>query len=291
MTSRSVLLWNTHVWCRQLEEEFEKFLNLDYSGAPEVWLVLDSGIPDAETLVKKYKHCYLVNEREIFQHLPYPCLEKTGLLYHPQFILLDFYLSHREYDYYWFVEYDVRYTGDWRSLLRSFESFDHDLITSHIRRFSQEPVLYWWSSIQHPVKAIEHEKYLRSFNPIYRMSNRALEFMHTAQREGWRGIYEVTFPTLLHEAGFTLLDFGGDGEFTLPGLRNKFYSSGSTRDGLPNPFCTMRWRPSRARAGTRKNKIYHPVKPVSMMEPLNERTMFFVRWTWNYICEKLIRRG
>jgi hypothetical protein len=290
MTSRTVLLWNTHVWCRELEVEFEKFLNLDYPGSPEVWLVLDSKIPEVQTLVRKYEHCFTVDETEIFQHLHYPCLDRSGLLYHAHFIFLDFFLSHPEYEWYWFVEYDVRYTGEWGSLLRSFEAFDHDLITSHIRRMSQEPNMFWWSSFRHPSKTIQHEKYVRSFNPIYRMSNRALKFIHEAQKDGWQGLYEVSFPTLLLEAGFKILDFGGDGEFALPHLKNKFYTSGSTRDGVPSPFCTMHWRPSGSRTGIIRNKIYHPVKPKSMMEPFNERIMFCAQWVWNYICEKLIIR-
>jgi hypothetical protein len=99
MTTRSVLLWNTHVWCKDLEREFEKFLELDYSGSPEIWLVLDSGIPEVKTLVGKYERCYVVNECEIFDRLPYPRLECPGLFYHAHFILLDFYLSHPEYEY------------------------------------------------------------------------------------------------------------------------------------------------------------------------------------------------
>lgn len=291
MTSPTALLWNTHIWGRELEQEFEKFLKMDYPGSPEVWLVLDSKIPDIQTIVRKYERCYTVDERKIFQHLPYPCLEHSGLLYHPHFILLDFYLSHPEYEWYWFVEYDVRYNGEWGSLLRSFESFDHDLITSHIRHFSEEPWWPWWDTLYHPSKKIEKNQYLRSFNPIYRMSNRSLKFIHEAQKEGWQGLYEVSFPTLLHIGGYRIMDFGGDGDFTPPGLTNKTYTSHGLKNGLLNPFCTMRWRPSSNHAGLRRNKLYHAIKPLPMVESVKERWEYLETWTRNFLHYNVFMRA
>jgi hypothetical protein len=200
---------------------------------------------------------------------------------------MDFYLTHPGYDYYLVVEFDVRYTGEWESFLRSFESSDHDLITSHIRHYHEEPSFGWWCTLQHPTETIDKAGYLRSFNVIYRISNRALALIHEKQKNGWRGFAEVLLPTLLDNSGYTLLDCGGDGEYTPPGLKNTAYTSGSTRDGYLNTFCTLRWRPSRARAGMRRNKIYHPVKPEAAREPLRKRIQSFTEWTWTYIREIL----
>jgi hypothetical protein len=277
------------MWNPDLEAEFEKFLHIKYPGSPDVWLILDSRTPGAEDLARRFERCHVIVECELFRRLPYPRLKGEILYDHVHFPILDFYLSHQEYDYYWVIEFDVRYTGEWGSFLRSFESYDHDLITSHIRHIIEEPRFWWWDSLDHPTKTIDRARYLRSFNVIYRISNRALALIHDAQQNGWRGYPEVLLPTLLDNSGYTLLDCGGEGKFTPPGLRNTFYTSAST-GGLLNPFCTMRWRPSRARAGIYRNKIYHPVKPKSMMEPLIERIIFFARWTWKYICEKLSGR-
>jgi hypothetical protein len=123
---------------------------------------------------------------------------------------------------------------------------------------------------------------------IYRISNRALEFMHQAQSDGWRGYPEVSFPTLLLDGGFRLLDFGGKGEFMLPEYRNRFYTTHSSRSGNLGLFGTMRYRPSRARAGMRKNKIYHPVKPESMIEPARERLKIVGRWARGMIAGGVI---
>jgi len=290
MTSRSVLLWNTHIWCRELEQEFEKFLNLDYPGSPEVWLVLDAGIPQAGDLAKKYEHCSIVDEKDLFRRLPYQWFEGRGLLHHSHFPILDFYLSHPEYEYYWFIEFDVRYSGEWESFLRSYESFDHDLLASHIRHFSEEPCWHWWYTLHHPTKVIDRNRYLRSYNVIIRMSNRALEFIHREQMDGWRGFNEVSLPTLLHDGGYRIMDFGGDGDFTPPGLTNRAYTSHGLRNGLLSPFCTMRWRPSGSRVGPHRNKLYHSIKPRPMVEPVNERLHYLYTWMRNFVRYSVLRR-
>jgi hypothetical protein len=287
MTTRTALLWMTHVWDPEIEAEFEKIRKIHYPGSPDVWLILDSSTPRAAEIARWYERCHVFREHEMFQRLSYPRINKETLYNHVHFPVLDFFLFHPEYDFYWVVEFDVRYTGDWGIFLRSFESYNHDLITSHIRHFSQEPAWHWWDLFTHPTKTIRQDRCLRCFNVIFRISNRALLLIHHEQQDGWQGHPEVLIPTLLDNRGYTLLDFGGDGEFSPREYKNRFYTSGSTRDGVTNPFCTLRWKPSRARAGFRKNKLYHPVKPVPMMEPLHWRLRFFARWLFKYFYENI----
>jgi hypothetical protein len=265
MGSRSALLWLTHVWGQELQAEYAKFCRMKAGDAPDVWLLLDSSTPGAAGLAERHQRCHRFDEENLFR-LPYPRLAGHGLVNHPHFPVLDFFLSHRDYDTYWVIEYDVRYTGEWESLLRAFQDFDHDLVTCHVRRFAEEPRWPWWDSFHHPTKVIPQDRYVRSFNVIYRISNRALEFIHQAQVEGWRGYPEVSWPTLLLDGGLTLLDFGGSGSFSRPPHRNRFYTSRGTSSGFLSVFGTMRYRPSRAKPGGRPNMLYHPVKPEGMLE-------------------------
>ena len=288
MSSQSALLWLTHVWSPELQVEFEKLYNMQGPETPDVWLLLDERTTGATELREKYQRCHVFEEQNLFR-LPYPKLEGRGLICQTHLPVLDFYLSHPNYKMYWIIEYDVRYTGTWESLLRSFQSFDHDLITCHIRRFDQEPYWSWWNTLHHPTKTIKRENYLRSFNVIYRISHAALEFIHQAQGDGWRGFSEVSFPTLLFNSGFKLLDFGGNSEFTPPRFRNRFYTSHGFRNGGLMIFGTMRYRPSRARVGTLKNKIYHPVKPKSMVEPCISKVIISAQSAFNLIYN-LVRR-
>ncbi|HKJ40818.1 MAG TPA: hypothetical protein VKA27_01945, partial [Sunxiuqinia sp.] len=145
-----------------------------------------------------------------------------------------------DYDYYWCVEDDVRFSGDWRVLFKAFESIDSDFISSYIRTSNQEPHWPWWHALANPYQVIDFKDRVKSFNPIYRISKAALSFIHDALLSGWCGHHEILFPTLLFEAGFDVADFGGTGKFVRKGFENKFYfeqiSKGSTTG-------TFRWRP------------------------------------------------
>lgn len=159
-------------------------------------------------------------------------------------------------DYYWIIEYDMRFSGDWSRLFDHFKDYEEDFIASHIQPYKQEPDWYWWD-ISHPKKSIPKNDRLRSFNPIYRISSRAHSFLEEAMKSGWKGHNETIFPTLLHNNGYSLLDFGGDGDFAQQS--NQFYISRSDRWG--NLYTgTMRYRPATRNVGFRKNKLYHPVK-------------------------------
>src|SRR6266542_3480950 len=138
----TALLWLTHVWSPDLAAEFEKLSAID---GMETWLLLDSRTPGADVVAQNYPRCHILEKEALFR-LPYPRLATPGLIGHVHFVVLDFFLSHRQYDKYWFVEYDVRYTGSWSSLFASFREFDHDLVTSHIRRFAEEPHWPWWKT-------------------------------------------------------------------------------------------------------------------------------------------------
>lgn len=186
------------------------------------------------------------------------------------FPLLKFYLSNLNYDFYWCIEEDVDYTGSWREFFETFSSMDSDFISSHIRRSADEPEWPWWSALAHPYHIIPQEQRIRSFNPIYRISRRALEILHKALLSKWCGHHEVLIPTLLYESGFSVTDFGGNGEFVPKGFKNKFYVDNThNKNGMLSDG-TMRWRPVFKEVGELKDKLYHPVK-------LCDKTVSYIR--------------
>jgi hypothetical protein len=275
---RTALLYLTHLFTPEIQREVDNLSEMAPGEGLEMWLLLDSRTPGISEIIGRYARCHVFEEAAIM-NMPYPKLDGAHLIHHIHFCLLDFYLSHPGYDYYWFVEYDVRYTGEWSTFFNAFRSFDHDLLTSHIRSIAQEPQYCWWNSLYHPTKTVPWERCLRSLNVIYRISNRALKFLHEAHLEGWGGFFEVFFPTLLDSNGFTLLDFGGDGEFTPPGHKNRFYTSYSGPAGTLIHLGTIRWRPPRSTPGGRKNKLYHPVKPPLPTTKPENSLRCFVGWS------------
>lgn len=263
----------THVWSPELGAEFESLLRVD----ADVWLLLDARTPGASALSARFARHHLFDQ-SLLSVSPYPQFQGGTFLNHIHFAVLDFFRSKPTYDRYWLVESDVRYSGDWNGFFSSVKAYDHDLITSHIRRHAQEPRWPWWHTLHHPSKDIAREKYVRSFNVLHSLSRAALEFLHASLAGGWRGHPEVAIPTLLSEGGFRLLDLGGRGDFTPPELRNRFYTSWATSSGYLSPFGTMRYRPARTACGPMPDKLYHPVKPRDLVETWPQRAKLAARW-------------
>jgi len=192
------------------------------------------------------------------EQLGYPMIGQSVVPGHAHFPLMAYYLKQTEKsDYYWLIEYDVRYTGKWEQLFNNFSESSADFISSYIYHYPDEPSFYWWG-LDNPGEEIPLLNRVRSFNPIYRISARALNFLDSELKKGWRGHYEVVIPTLLyHSDDFEILDFGGAGKFAKQ--RNKFYTSRTDKHGKITSG-TMRYIPAASSAGFRPNKIYHPVK-------------------------------
>jgi hypothetical protein len=173
--------------------------------------------------------------------------------------LMLFYRCHPNYDFYWIVEYDVRFSGRWSRFFRHFADSSADLLGTTLVRHVETPDWYHWPSLELKDDTLDSTQYLRGFFPIYRVSHRAVEQLDRSLAAGNRGHYECLMPTLLYNAGMLLEDIGGEGEFVQPANRNRFY-----RNTPSAPFLapgTFIFRPIMQRAGSEPNKLWHPVKP------------------------------
>ena len=185
---------------------------------------------------------------DVLNELGYTPIEKGKLVPGSNhFPLLKFFKENQCYDYYWLVEDDVRFSGDWKDFFDSFASSTSDFLSSVIETKAENPTWYWWTSLKTGNEVIAEEKLLKSFNPIYRLSSQALVCIDAHLRIGWMGHYEVLLPTLLYNKGFLLEDFGGEGTFVRPENNAKFYDDTSMRIAPVLP-------------DDRKNYLFHPVK-------------------------------
>jgi len=186
----------------------------------------------------------------------------TMLPGHCHFPLLWLHERNPDITHLWLVEYDVRFTGKWRTLFDHFASDDADLITCHVRHHDQEPRWHWWVSMRSPDGKPAEVELLRAFLVVARYSAAALAELTAAHRAGWTGHQEVIIPTLLRHFGLKVRDIND----ASPAHRaRRFYVSRSDQNGALEEFGTVRYRPARAHAGLRSNMLYHPVKPVSMI--------------------------
>lgn len=167
--------------------------------------------------------------------------------------------ARRDFDHLWVIEYDVRFTGCWRTLFEAFGASDADLLTTTVHRYASNPRWAWFDSLRHPARRIPRERRVRAFLPVYRLTRAAVALMREAYRDGWHGHYEVLLPTLALEAGLVVEDLGGDGEFVRAGNRNRFYTNNPRAPSLaPGTLVNRPVRPTHARC--QPGLLYHPVK-------------------------------
>ncbi len=247
MVSRSnAYLFLSHFLSEEILFEFEK-ISLSSKNLGDAWLLLQmEEFPQRSDIKETRIHLSTQRDIESLNYRPRKVPIIPGNVHFP---LLHFFLSNPNYERYWLIEYDVRYTGTWRHLFSAFKADKSDLITSHLRTYDQEPDWPHWE-LTHPTLSVPLDKRIRGFNPIFRISGPALRHIHISHKDGWQGHNEVLLPTLLHQSKFSLSDFGGEGSFVPPKRKNHFYISN----------LTQRYRPVHENTAFYWKKIYHPVK-------------------------------
>ncbi|WP_293309566.1 beta-1,6-N-acetylglucosaminyltransferase [Pedobacter sp. UBA5917] len=232
-----------------------------------------------ETLPKRFTLIYLRHEKQhksvavqdgaehflfddgIMNNLSLQGIFKSLLPGSNHFPLFQFYRNNQAYRHYWVIEDDVYYNGDIGQFFDNFKDVEADFISSHLRDYCDEPKWHWWYSLQNNQgKIIPVSRRLRSFNPIYRISHRAVCFLDKAFSEGWSGHHEVAIPTLLKEHGFSVEDFGGNGSYVREGATGKFYQESMAAAGGELDTGSMRYRPLISQSEINGSLLYHPLK-------------------------------
>ncbi|MEQ8968463.1 MAG: DUF3405 domain-containing protein [Azospirillaceae bacterium] len=200
----------------------------------------------------------------------------------PDLAMLAFRARHPHYKHYWLIEYDVRFTGDWRALFDHFADDDAALLATTLHHHATNPRWHHWRSIAIPQATLAEggePRRIRGFFPFYRLSAEGAECLDSAMRAGWDGIYEVTWPTILAHAGLVIEDIGGDGPFVRPENVNRFYQNNPGIDTLaPGTFV---YRPMLRRVReTARAALWHPVKKHKHNHPLYAAARGLYRFAW-----------
>jgi hypothetical protein len=255
ITKQNVILFLTHKWHNGISETYSKLSKVSSINRDVHLIYHDTGkMPRS---VKKLKP--FVFDNSILNYLGYKPILPTLVPGSNHFPLFKFYLENPQYKYYWNIEDDVRYNGQWEDIFDFFSRTDitSDFLSCNIKDYKDLPLWYWWNTIGHPSKQFSQSSKVRSFNPIFRISNRALKFLHQELSE-WSGHHEVLIPTLLKNAGFSINDIGGTGKYVLRECENKFYLAPSNAEDSDSG--TVRFRPFIGRKEINKKLLYHPVK-------------------------------
>jgi hypothetical protein len=178
--------------------------------------------------------------------------------------VLQFFRDHRDFDYYWIVEYDVYFSGLWSDLLCSLDDSSADLLATSVSDYEETPWWVWWPSLEKPKGVYQRQHMLRAFLPFCRVSNKALDLIDKAYVDGTSGHYEAVWPSVCAEHDLVIEDIGGHGKYTPQRRRGKHYSSTiGTPSHFPGSFV---YRPSFLLRDVELPDLYggpwlwHPVK-------------------------------
>ena len=251
----TVVLLSTHIYNEFVEAQIIKLRNELY-GYADVCLLCQTDntvYPNIDNIeIYEFTH-------EELNNLGYKSLTNTIVPGSNHFQLLKYYKDHPWYEYYWNIEYDVVFSGNWKDFLTSFDDRNEDFISSHIQTIFEGNNWNRWSQMVLENNEIRLDEYVKSFNPIYRISNRALQFLDQYLLLGNYGHHELLIPTVLLHYKYTLLDMGGDGSFS-ENSRYKFYTNNFNND-VWYRYSSMRYRPLYSISDMKiPNMLYHPIK-------------------------------
>lgn len=157
------------------------------------------------TISKQIRRC--VYDMDDLNTLGYTPINESLLPGSCHFPVLMFYMEHPNYSFYWFIEYDVEFTAPWSVLMNAYGGNMKDYIVPFWARYDSETnrQWLWWQTKNNA--GFPLVECLRSFHPICRYSNRALNVLDKYQKKGFSAHSEVIVPTCLYHAGLTLATF------------------------------------------------------------------------------------
>jgi hypothetical protein len=171
--------------------------------------------------------------------------------------LLWFFQRNPGYEYYWLMEYDVRFTGHWADFFQHCARSRSDFLATTLFDYAFRPGWDNWGTLKSPRRIPEPQR-VRALLALCRLSNAALQAIHQAYCEGWSGHYEVAIPTIVKTSGLALEDFGGSGRYVAPGNENRFYRNTPEAPGLaPGTFTVA---PNLISDAYPANMLWHPIK-------------------------------
>jgi hypothetical protein len=214
-----------------------KKLESEYGQKADVFLLFDNSTSNKNRELESFDRVYTFSVPELISE-GYTALE-SGFLGNCHYPILSFHKDFPEYDYCWLIEDDVIFSGEWTVFFDAFIKDSSDLLAAKIRSYADNPSWYWWKSVKAPKEiTLSSDELYASFNPIYRLSAKAIECLDEEMRKGWLGHFEAIVPTVLAKCGLIMHDMSGKG----------FYSED-----------THTWTPLRVQP-TKHNTIYHPIK-------------------------------
>ena len=106
--------------------------------------------------------------------------------------LLHFWRNHRNYQFYWGIEYDVHYEGNWKRFFKYFSGSHADLLGADMHSAAETPSNRLDPCLCDPNGQEQDQSVIvRGFYPLFRLSQRAITAIDLTYQAGWCGHYET----------------------------------------------------------------------------------------------------
>lgn len=199
--NNTVILFCCHFWSPELEKEF---LKLKISCGNDFDVVLSYDCSANHYKPPDYPSNHLFTLEQI-KNMGYGFLEHEGIWHHCEYPIIDYCLRNPHYDFYWRIEYDVRFGGDWGGFFRYFVDNKADLLGTYLKTYNNAPDWYHWNNMNFKV---DRDCLRGIFFPVVRFSRRAIDCLDLKYRSGASGFVELIVPTLLNMENLDIEDMG-----------------------------------------------------------------------------------
>jgi hypothetical protein len=234
MTSHA-LLYYTHFVSDDVKAEID---NLARELSADLSLFAVGCCSDASTLNELASDRIKVRSyvRDDLRKLPYQSqlarVDWKTMRYSADLAIMRFFRGNPDFDFYWIIENDVRFTGSWNSLITELSASNADLLCSYVTTFNQNPSWMHWASFLSGSETMKKEDLVRAFFPVSRLSNRLMRAIDGRCQDGWAGQYEVLWTTIARVIGGKIEEIGGVGSAVPAERRGKYYYYSMSPQGL-----------------------------------------------------------
>jgi len=197
----TVILFCCHFWSEEIENEFFR-LKECCDKEFDVVLSYDCTRTPAPFPGDDSRHLFTLDR---IKKMGYNFKTDEGIWHHVEYPIIDYYLQKPQYDFYWRIEYDVKFGGDWGLFFRHFADNKADLLGTYIKTYKEDPEWRWWRAMNCEINRND----LRGmFFAVTRFSREALDLLQRKYQSGMSGYCEVVVPTLLNMGNMKIEDIG-----------------------------------------------------------------------------------
>ena len=136
------------------------------------------------------------------------------IYFNPEYAVLLYFREHPNFDFYWSIEYDVYFNGNWSVLFDACKEDKSDLLGCYLRKFEDEiPYNPLWNHLNFDATKEQHKI---CYGPVQRYSKEALQILDKEYQACLHGFGETAVPTILSINGLVCTDINSNGMFYNP---------------------------------------------------------------------------